>query len=343
MTYTFKLSRRLAALPAHTVLVALALLTGCTGEPTAPELSNVDDVSVPIPSSSDLTPELSLGSQPSSHGIPFGAFGLRTARAKTPFTLSQDSYSASTVIRLIDDARRSGLRLHMALAGGSHDNYKTGGTFDLAKWRAKINTYNTPAVRAAIASAVADGTVVGAIVMDEPHNTASDNSWGPAGTVTKEMVDGMCGYVQAMFPTLPVGVTHDAGKFEPGKNYQRCDYIVSQYRYRKGPVADFRDQGLAFARRSNVQVIFSLNILDGGYPIAGCPASKTGGPGTYRPNCRMTPAQVQEYAQILGPAGCALLMWRFDEAFMAKAANQTAFRNVAGMLSRHQGQSCKRS
>lgn len=347
MTYTFKLSRRLAASPTSTFFTALVLLAACAGEPTAPDVPGVPDFPVaPVSSSqsSDPAPELARHShQPTvGRGIPFGAFGLRSASSKVPFTLSQDGYSASTIIHLIDEARSNRIRIHMALAGGSHDNYKTGGRFDLAKWRAKMNTYNTPAIRAAIAGGVADGTVVGNIVMDEPHNTSPNNSWGPAGTVTKGMVDEMCGYVQAMFPTLAVGVTHDASKFEPSTNYQKCDYIVSQYRERKGTVTSFRDQGLAFAKRSNVKVIFSLNILDGGYQISGCPSSRTGGYGTYRPNCRMTPAQVEEYARVLGPAGCALLMWRYDDAFMAKAANQAAFRNVAAMLAAHESQGCRR-
>ena len=79
----------------------------------------------------------------------------------------------------------------------------TDGKFDLAKWRARMDTYNTPAIKQAVAAAVADGTIIGNSVMDEPHNETVAAGWG--GNVTKAMVDGMCGYVKQIFPTLDGG------------------------------------------------------------------------------------------------------------------------------------------
>ena len=95
------------------------------------------------------------------------------------------------------------------MTGGAHNLYKTAGVFDLAKWQAAMDAYNTQAIRDAIAEGVADGTIVGNSVMDEPqqHGVSSDpdKTWGPSGTMTKVRVDGMCAYVKAIFPTLPVG------------------------------------------------------------------------------------------------------------------------------------------
>jgi hypothetical protein len=287
-------------------------------------------------------------------GIPYGPYSAwegTTYKANTDvFGLRIGTYSARDILERIEVARSKGKRLILGMTGGSHEQYKTDGVFDITKWRAKMETYNTAAIKTAVAAAVADGTIVGNNVMDEPHNTAHASSWGPRGTMTKARVDEMCGYVKAMFPTLPVGVVHPHDVFEPTKSYRVCDFIVSQYSHRKtlGDIQRFRDEALAMGRRDGHAIAFSLNILDGGIQAArdglwSCSATLTGGRGTYDPNCRMTAQQVREWGMALGSAGCALTMWRYDVNFMAKTENQEAFRAVATHLANLPSKSCRRT
>jgi hypothetical protein len=56
----------------------------------------------------------------------------------------------------------------------------------------------------------------------------------------------------------------------------------------------------------------------------------------------MTSDQVRTYGRTIGPFGCALLMWRYDAAFMSKAANQSAFKDVASLLNSKPRPSCRR-
>jgi PKD repeat protein len=107
--------------------------------------------------------------------------------------------------------------------------------------------------------------------------------------------------------------------------------MQAQYAYRKGNVITWRENNLAIANRDQMAIMFSVNVLNGGtqdklgaYDCAG-----TGGLGTYQPNCRMTPQQLQDAADALGPAGCALMMWRYDSDFMNKPANQAVISNIA--------------
>ncbi len=135
----------------------------------------------------------------------FGAFSLLSKGvATTPYTMSIDGYTAGAIQSRLANARARKMSVILNMTGGAHTQYMTGGRFDLAKWQAKMNTYNTPAIKQAVAAAVADGTIIGNGVMDEPMNTTPTNTWGPRGTMTKAKVDQMCGYVKAMFPTLPL-------------------------------------------------------------------------------------------------------------------------------------------
>jgi chitodextrinase len=289
-----------------------------------------------------------------SHGVPFGPFSLwanpttTQASGAAPFSASHDYIAPSSLVSHIEAARSKGVRLLLAMTGGSHERYKTNGVFDLGKWQAVMDAFNTPGIRNAIADGVADGTIIGNSVMDEPQQSGNDGSstksWGPAGTMTKARVDGLCSYVKTLFPTLPTGVFHDPKAFEPDISYRVCEFMAGQYRLQKGSVTTWRDAGLAIAARDGMQIAFSLNILDGGKQdrdgVWDC--SGTGGLGTYAPNCSMTAAEIREWGKVLGQAGCALLAWRYSAAFVGKPENQAAFSEVALTLSDMPRTQCSR-
>jgi hypothetical protein len=209
-----------------------------------------------------------------------------------------------------------------------------------------MDTYNTSAIKQAIAIGVADGTIVGAHVMDEPHVSGGGdgNTWGPVGTMTKLRVDSLCGYVKAMFPTLPVGVAHQHDKFEPTKSYRVCEFLLDQYSTRLGEVNGWRDEALALGRRDHMAILFSLNIINGGTQDKDgtWDCGGTGGMGEFAPNCSMTPQQIRVYSDVLGPAGCGLLMWRYEPAYMARADNLQAFKDVRSRMASYPARSCAR-
>lgn len=289
-----------------------------------------------------------------SRGIPFGPFDawdVTGLKANTEvFTASIGSTNPKNILERIATARAKGIKLILTMTGGGHQNYLTDGVFDMAKWQAKMDAYNTASIASAVSGAVADGTVIGNSVMDEPHvsGQGDGNTWGPRGTMTKARVDEMCAYVKRMFPTLPVGVVHPHHAFEPDNSYRVCDFLVDQYSSRQGDVTRFRDEGLAQARRDGIAIAFSINILNGGIQAKrrgpwDCSLDTTEGRGTHKPNCRMTAAQVREWGVLLGSAGCAFILWRYDDVYMANPDNQRAFADVANVLATKPRRSCTRS
>ncbi|HEU4524798.1 MAG TPA: hypothetical protein VFR62_07230 [Gemmatimonadales bacterium] len=287
------------------------------------------------------TPEPIQPVPPGVTGIPMGLSALIVSgREPIHYTASLDGYTASNIISRLNTARSKGLRVIMNMTGGSHDNYKTDGVFDYSKWKARMDTYDTREIRAAVAAAVADGTIIGNSVMDEPANESEAKGWGPPGFMTKARVDGLCQYVKQLFPTLPVGVVHDHRVLEPEKNYQVCDFVLSQYRLSKGPVTEFRDGGVAFAKRSRISIAFSLNILHGGTPGTDC---EKWGDDPRGMLCPMTAEQVQDWGVTLGSAGCALNMWRYERAYYDKPEIQRALGHLAGVLKALPAKACRRT
>ncbi len=98
----------------------------------------------------------------------------------------------------------------------------THGKFDLAKWKARQNRYDTPEIRAAVEAGFRDGTVLMANIIDEPHH----QSWG--GVPDKALIDEMAAFVKRIFPMLPVGLSI-RWDWLPGERYKVVDFIVTQY------------------------------------------------------------------------------------------------------------------
>jgi len=256
-----------------------------------------------------------------------------------PFNAAFNYNDPAWLVKEIDGARRMNMRLVLNLTGGKHERYISNGKFDLAKWEARMQEYNTPEIKAAIAAGVADGTIIMNSVMDEPNV----KDWG--GVMTKALLDQMAASVKQMFPTLKTAVAlrYD---WHPEERFRVIDVIVTMYAWWKGDVTKFRDEALAMGKRDGVAVMFSLNITDGGihnWTTKDCPVPLTGGPGSYEPACRMTPHQVREWGSILGPAGCGLVLYRFDEAHATRPENLAALTYLADMLAKISPPPCTRS
>ena len=330
------------------VLALLAVLLGgsCSsdeGGPLAP--SDPADVTTRDTAAADsLAPQLAVAYA----GLPYGPFGLWDIDAVNwgpkPFTGSHNYINAEGIVRQINAARALGQRLVIAMTGGSSKEYTTNGQFDLAKWKNKMNTYKTATIRNAVAAGVADGTIIGNTLIDEPET----RQWG--SILTKGMIDQMAAYAKSIFTTLPVGVNHGppAYKWRSAERYKLVDYVLYQYAHyvTSGNVAAWRDAVLARARYEGVTPALSLNIINGGVQDRDgtwdCTGSGQAGRGTRTPNCRTTASQLLSWGKALAPYGCFLTMWRYDGANMSKVANQDAFKNIAAVVASKPHRSCRR-
>ncbi len=261
-----------------------------------------------------------------------------------PFTGTQNYSDPDGVIATINAAMQAGHRLILAMTGGPAEIYTTEGKFDFGKWKRRLDRFNTPEVKQAVANGVAYGTIIGYQIIDEPET----RRWG--GNITKATIDEMASYAKSMFPTLPMGLNHGPPGYvwRVSEQYKVLDYVLYQYNYfvTAGDVVAWRDATLAQARRDGVTPMFALNILDGGVQDRSrnysCKGAGQAGIGTYQPNCRMTAKQIRDWAAILGTAGCAFQMWRYDADFISQPANQEVFKEIAEKLRNAPARSCAR-
>jgi hypothetical protein len=289
-------------------------------------------------------------------GVPFGPMALWKSTTDVywgpaPFTASQSYVDARGVVTLINSARYKKQRLVLAMTGGRSTNYTTNGKFDLAKWKNKMNTFNTSAIRNAVAAGVADGTIIGNTLLDEPET----KRWG--GVMTKPLLDQMASYAKGIFPTLPIGVTHTTNyyKWRTSERYRVVDYVWTpplswNTVQNRSSVAAWRDAVLSRSRADGVAVAWGLNPIDGGVRdndndgVWECPSTTTEGKGTYYPLCRMTASMVRDWGKTLiaSTPGCAFLMWQYEGTYMSRQDNQQAFKDLASILGSSARKSCRR-
>jgi PKD repeat protein len=300
-------------------------------------------------------------------GIPFGPQGFWSGSSALAafgvFTLGSGSDQPSSIVAKISTATAASQKLRLTLTSGSHSNYTvpdpdtsptasnpTPTKFDLgpnwassrslagSKWANRMDLYNTPAIKSAVATGFANTTILGLDVLDEPQHI----SWGKL--LTKEVLDAMATYAKAIFPTATVGCTVK-WDHRPTERYHVLDFIITQYVVSHGNVNTWRDNALTQAALDGVAVVFSINVLNGGagFGETSCPTPATGGTGYSAGRCKMSATQVETFGITLGRAGSGLLMWQYDTTFFGVAGNITAFANIAADLATKPRKSWRRT
>ena len=274
------------------------------------------DIGAPADTATQVDPTTTVPAAVTYTGIPYGPVALWTMNmlnfGPAPFTASQNFINADTLILQINAARNKGQRLMLAMTGGPSERYTTNGQFDMTKWKNTMNKYNKSALKTAVAAAVADGTIIGNQMIDEPET----KQWGTV--LTKAKIDQMAAYVKTIFPTLPVGLNHGPPgyKWRATERYTKVDYVLYQYNHyiTSGNIVTWRTAVLAQAKLDGVRPALSLNVLNGGKQDRGdgtydCTGAGMGGFGTRYPNCLMTADQVRTWGTALVPYACFMMMW----------------------------------
>jgi hypothetical protein len=288
--------------------------------------------------------------QAASGGVPFGPSDLfetsGSFRQVAPFTWTTDGTDSAQIITQINTARNNHIKFALVMTGGGSGNYVTNGKFDFVKWKARQNTFNTAAIKSAVAAGVSDGTIPFAVLIDEPNRA----DWG--GNVHHSTLDSMSRHTKSIFPSLRTGVdvTHT---WENTVVYQSVDIMTTQFAgtEKSGDVNTYRTQAVASAARQKVALFFSINIINGGKkPVNGsCPSAQTTGSteGGQLKGCKMTGAEMQSYGDALlqAPEACGLKMWKYDLPTLTPTGdlmtlNRAAFDHLAATAKAHAAKPC---
>ena len=251
MTYTFKLSRRIARLRAALLASFLALL-GCDSPETLEPDSSLPQVIEP-----------SLASASFAGGIPIGMSAQPLEAFGSRYNGSKLTVSPAYIMQELSVIRERGGRVFIMLAGNHRYWVNSDGSFSFTKWKARVDRFKS----LPLASYINDGTIIGHFMMDEPNDPTN---WR-GHRVTPAQIEEMARYSKQVWPNMATIIRTQPDYL--GDDHRYLDAACSQYLWRRGDVGQYIRQQVADAQARGLALVVGLNVLKGGNPN-GTPMSK---------------------------------------------------------------------
>jgi hypothetical protein len=306
MTFTFKLARRIARSRALLAAAAALVLAGCDSDDSfSPEQPAALDSSIPTTSAAF------------AGGIPIGFLAHPTTLFNDRYNGGHKVISMNLLLKELAEIKSRGGKVVLSLAGSSR-YYRENGRFSFTMWKERLNRYRD----INFSSFIADGTIIGHYMIDEPNDPANWN-----GTqVPPAMLEEMGRYSKQLWPGMPTIV-----RVEPsylGMNHKYVDAAWAQYLHRRGDAGEYIRRNVADAQERGLALVVGVNLLGGG------------------PNgTRMTAAQVQSWGSTLlsSTYPCAFLSWQYDAGFLSTSGMGAAMDELRRRAENRSTRSCRRT
>ncbi len=250
--------------------------------------------------------------------LPFGPKQLPLKLfGHSPFTGAYvNAGSAERLAKMLSLARAARMHLILKLDRSHTLSQNSDGTFSLELWKSDIDRLRS----IDLAPYVADGTVIGAELFNEPH---VPSKWG-GKIVTKEQLEAAAAYAKSIWPYLPVGAGRSDYllKYAP---WEHLDFGHSQYHMRKGDIETWRRTTVEESKAAGVALLLSLNFY----------AGEAG-------NRPMRPQEVQRFGSALAADtyACALTGYVYDEKYFSAPGIADAFAAIASVAGSHPAPPC---
>jgi hypothetical protein len=312
MTPAFEFARRAVRFRAPVILGLTMIFGACNA---TDKLTNPSDepVDTPAPATVD-DPSLASSFR---GGIPLGTFALPTSQFGSTFNGALRNIWPGELASELRSIKARGGKIVLMMAG-NESHYKTGGHFDLNKWKARVARFRG----ANFSSYVKDGTIIAHYLIDEPTDP---RNWG-GRPVSPATLEEMARFSKSLWPSMPTVVRAEAGLIKWSRPYRYLDAAWAQYLYRKGNPSTYIRRVVGEAQRMGLGLVVGLNITKG---------SPTKG--------KMSAAQVRSAGAALLSSSypCAFISWTYDARQLNSASMRDAMRYLRARAQSRSQRSCK--
>jgi hypothetical protein len=260
--------------------------------------------------------------------MPFGPWHLPMPLYGTGYSGAVRALHRDHPVEDLEHARRTGTRI-LVVMGGSESAYQDAqGHFSMAKWKKRIDRFK----HVEMASYVADGTIIGHLIMDEPEDPTN---WS-GKLVTHAEIEEMARYSKERWPTMPA-IIRGWPEYLKGYPFRNLDAAWAQWHFRFGDIRPFIESNVRDAKASNLALIMSLNLLSGGGPDHGLY-------GYHFERYAMNPSQLRTWGGALmdEPYICAMLNWEYNEAYFSRPDIRGVLKDLAERARNRPKKTCRR-
>lgn len=287
------------------LVVVTPTLTGTPSQPPSPTPTSPTSLTPTLPPSLTPTPPPAQDLPTSGQGLLFGPFHLPESEFGATYTGAFRSLRPNNALAILEAARAADLHLIINLTGSRRRFQEPDGAFSLDRFQELLGHYR----RLDFAPYVADGTIIGHMMFDEPQDPSN---WNGA-PIPYADIEAAAAYSKELWPAMPVGVGGPPDFLQAGAPWAALDFAFAQYTTRRGDLATWLPQQVQAAQQAQLGLVLSLNILGG------------------NDRSPVTAAQLTDWGtQLLAePYACALLMWKFDPTYLQDPAIAAAMADLA--------------
>lgn len=263
-------------------------------------------------------------------GIVFSSSALEVSQINSVHTGLVEAPTPSNLLTFLSQLRARGGRVLIKL-GGNEKTYKNDdGTFNLTKWKNNVDRYRG----IDFSSYVADGTIVGHFLVDEPH---FKGRWGDRG-ISQSVVEEAARHSKLRWSRMPTLVNAPANWLASVPvTYVHLDAAWAMYRSKtSSSPGDWVAQQVKRAKSKKLGLVAGLNVLDGGNGSSGIR-------GTQPRTWAMSAAELRKYGSALLGNGyvCAFSMWRYSDSYYTRPDIRSAMADLSTKARDHARTSCR--
>jgi len=306
-------------------------LTDSTVPPTDSTVP-VPDPTVPPPADSTVITEVIISTSTHS-GITYGTFNMEGSQLSTVHTGSLRAGTIPTsFLPVLAEAQAKKARLVIKLTGGSASHVKNAdGTFNFTKWKTLVDMYKS--VTASFAPYIADGTIIGHYLVDEPNMA---HRWG-GKEIPQATIEAMAKYSKQIFPSM-----HTLVRVVPTwlasapVTYTYLDAGWAQYTSVKGDAARWVAAEASAARSRGLGLVVSMNVLNGGNGSSGIRGTESG-------RYSMSASELRNYGTALlnQTYTCAFYQWMYNSTYYGRSDIKSAMADLSAKAKTHTKTSCR--
>jgi hypothetical protein len=263
-------------------------------------------------------------------GIVFSSSALTVSQINSVHTGMVEAPTPSGLLSFLSQLRAKGGRVLIKLAGGESTYRNSDGTFNLTKWKAGVDRFRT----IDFSSYVADGTIVGHFLVDEPHFASR---WGDQG-IPQATVEAAAKHSKLRWPNMPTLVNAPANWLAAVPvTYVYLDAGWAMFRAKtSSSPTTWATLQVNKAKSKGLGLVAGLNVLDGGDGSSGLRGTQ---PNTWA----MSAAELRKYGSaLLSPSYvCAFSMWRYSASYYGRADVKSAMADLSAKAKSHARTSCR--
>jgi hypothetical protein len=319
MSHELKSDRRSGWLRAVSLGVTMVVTVACGDEDRLGPTTVADPVGVPDNTAAAVLP-----------GIVFASAAMAASQINSVHTGLVESPTPSGLLSFLSQVRAKGGRVLIKLAGGEGAYKNPDGTFNLTKWKTGVDRYRNIDFN----SYIADGTIVGHFLLDEPHFAGR---WGNK-TIPQATVEAAAQHSKQRWPNLPTLVSAPANWLASVPvTYVYLDAGWAMFRSKtSSSPTDWIAQQVKRAKSKGLGLVAGLNVLDGGNGSSGIR-------GTQPRTWAMSAAELKKYGSALLSQSyvCAFAMWRYSGTYYSRTDVKSAMADLSAQAKGHARTSCR--